>query len=71
MDYIDTSGLGELVSAFSMAARHGATLKIVSLPGRVHGLLQMTKLVTVFDAYELEDEAVASFASTRAVARTS
>jgi anti-sigma B factor antagonist len=70
VDRIDSSGLGELVSAFSMAERHGAALKLVSLPVRIQGLLEMTKLVTVFEIFDSETEAVRSFAAGRAASKT-
>jgi anti-sigma B factor antagonist len=69
VDYIDSSGLGELVSAYTMAARHGAVLKLVNMPPRIQGLLQMTKLITIFETFESEPEAVRSFATQRAASR--
>ena len=68
--YIDSSGLGELVSAYTSATRHGAVLKLVNMPARVQGLLQMTKLITVFETFESEAEAVESFATVQADAMT-
>ena len=59
--YIDSSGLGELVAAYTTARNHGAELKLLNLSKRVHDLLQLTKLYTVFDVYENEAVAVASF----------
>jgi anti-sigma B factor antagonist len=59
--YIDSSGLGELVSAYSTAKREGAKLKLVHLTERVHGLLQMTKLLTIFETFKTEEDAVRSF----------
>lgn len=61
VDYVDSSGLGELVSAYSTAKRADARLKLLNLTTRVHGLLQMTKLLTVFEAFDTEDTAVRSF----------
>jgi anti-sigma B factor antagonist len=59
--YVDSSGLGELVSAFATAKRENATLKLLNLTQRVHGLLQMTKLLTIFETFKTEEDAVRSF----------
>ena len=59
--YIDSSGLGELVSAFAAARREEGELKLLNLAQKVHGLLQITKLYTVFDVFEDEDAALRSF----------
>ena len=59
--YIDSSGLGELVSSFTSATRSNGTLKLVRLGRRAQSLLTMTKLLTVFDAYDTEEEALNSF----------
>ena len=59
--YIDSSGIGELVSAYTTMANHGGVLKLMSLTSRVKDLLQITKLYTVFDVHEEEAHAVASF----------
>jgi len=61
VNYIDSSGLGELVSAFTSAKNQGATLKLLKLTKKVHDLLQLTKLYTVFDIYDDEASAIASF----------
>jgi anti-sigma B factor antagonist len=61
--YIDSSGLGELVGASATARRDDATLKLLNLTERVHDLLHMTKLLTIFETFETEEEAVRSFAS--------
>jgi len=61
VNYIDSSGLGELVSAYTSAKNQGATLKLLKLTKKVHDLLQLTKLYTVFDIYDDEASAVASF----------
>ena len=68
VDYVDSSGLGELVSAFATAKRDDAKLKLVNLAQRVHGLLQITKLLTVFETFDSEEDAIRSF---EAVAATS
>jgi anti-sigma B factor antagonist len=60
--YIDSSGIGELVSAFTTARNQGADLKLLNLTKKVHDLLQITKLYTVFDIKDDETTAVQSFA---------
>src|SRR5260370_31430283 len=59
--YIDSSGLGELVSAFTAARKEGGDLKLLNLTPKVHGLLQVTKLYTVFEVYGDEEVALCSF----------
>ena len=59
--YIDSAGLGTLVSTFHSAKSQGATLKLVSLGSKFKEVLQVTKLMTVFDTYENETAAIASF----------
>lgn len=61
VNYIDSSGLGELVSAFTSAKNQGADLKLLHLTKKVHDLLQLTKLYTVFDVKDDEASAIASF----------
>ena len=61
VNYIDSSGLGELVSAYTTAKNQGAALKLLKLTRKVHDLLQLTKLYTVFDIYDDEASAIASF----------
>jgi anti-sigma B factor antagonist len=60
--YIDSSGIGELVSAFTTVRNQGGDLKLLNLTKKIHDLLQITKLYTVFDVKEDEASAVASFA---------
>lgn len=62
VSYIDSSGIGELVSGFTTVTNNGGQLKLLSLTKRVKDLLQITKLYTVFDVHEDEAEAVRSFA---------
>ena len=62
VNYIDSSGLGELTSAFTTAKSRGVTLKLLNLTKRTHELMQITKLYTVFDVYDDEDAAIKSFA---------
>jgi anti-sigma B factor antagonist len=59
--YVDSSGLGELVACHTTAWRGGATVKLANAGRRLQDLLVLTKLLTVFDAYETEDAALASF----------
>jgi anti-sigma B factor antagonist len=62
VDYIDSSGLGELVSAYTTVKNQGGELKLLHLTTKVHDLLQITKLYTVFDVMDDEASAVSSFA---------
>lgn len=62
VQYIDSSGLGELVSAFAAIRRQGGELKLLRLTRKVHDLLQITKLYTVFDIHDDEVEAINAFA---------
>ena len=59
--YIDSSGIGELVSAFTSVRNQGGELKLLNLTKKVHDLLQITKLYTVFDIKDDETAAVGSF----------
>jgi len=63
VDYIDSSGLGELVSAFTSMRSQGSELKLFNLTKRVRALLQITKLYTVFDITDDEATSVKSFSS--------
>lgn len=58
---IDSSGVGELVSAYTTATNRGAKLKLVNLPSKVADILHITQLIKVFDVREDEEEAVRSF----------
>lgn len=60
--YIDSSGIGELVSAFTAVRREGGELKLLNLTKKVHDLLQITKLYTVFDIKDDEATAIKAFA---------
>jgi anti-sigma B factor antagonist len=62
VSYIDSSGIGELVSAFTTIANQGGQLKLLNLAKRVKDLLQITKLYTVFDVHDDEAGAIRSFA---------
>jgi anti-sigma B factor antagonist len=61
VNYIDSSGLGELVSAYTTSKNQGASLKLLSLTKKVKDVLQLTKLYTVFDIYDDETSAIASY----------
>ncbi len=61
VNYIDSSGIGELVSGFTAVRSRGGELKLLHLTKKVHDLLQITKLFTVFDVYTDEPTAVGSF----------
>jgi anti-sigma B factor antagonist len=63
INYIDSSGIGELVSAFTTVKNNGGELKLLNLTKKVHDLLQITKLYTVFDIKDDEASAIAAFAS--------
>jgi len=63
VNYIDSSGIGELVGAFAAAKKQGGELKLLNLSKNVHDLLQITKLYTVFDVKDDETQAVKSFGS--------
>ncbi len=62
VSYIDSSGIGELVSAFTSVRNQGGELKLLHLTKKVHDLLQITKLYTVFDVKDDEAGAIAAFA---------
>ncbi len=59
--YLDSSGIGELVSSFSSVGREGGTLKLLNLTEKIQDLLAITKLLTVFDVFDDEGAALASF----------
>ena len=61
VSYIDSSGLGELVSSYTTASNQGGKVKLLNLQKKVEDLLQITKLYTVFETYENEADAVLSF----------
>lgn len=62
VSYIDSSGIGELVSGFTSVSNQGGNLKLLNLTKRVKDLLQITKLYTVFEVHDDEAAAVRSFA---------
>lgn len=59
--YIDSSGIGELVSSFTSVSKEGGTLKLLNLTEKIQDLLAITKLLTVFDVFEDEGAALGSF----------
>ncbi|HKQ05917.1 MAG: STAS domain-containing protein [Blastocatellia bacterium] len=63
VSYIDSAGLGALISSYTTTKREGGQLKLVSLTKRIQDLLAITKLITVFDTYDAETEAIDSFSS--------
>jgi len=61
VNYIDSAGLGALIISYTTARRDGGSLKLVNLTKRIKDLLAITKLITVFETFENEPEAIASF----------
>jgi anti-sigma B factor antagonist len=61
VNYIDSSGIGELVSAYTSIKKQGGELKLLNLTRKVHDLLQITRLYTVFDVHTDEQAAIRSF----------
>jgi len=61
VNYIDSSGIGELVSSFTTVKKEGGELKLLNLTKKIHDLLLITKLFTVFDIHTDEQKAISSF----------
>jgi len=61
VNYMDSSGMGELVTAFTSVKNHGGELKLINLTKKINDLMAITKLVTVFDIHNDEASAIASF----------
>jgi len=59
--YVDSAGLGEIVRCYTTVSRKGGRLKLLNLTKKIKDLLAITKLLTVFETYDTEDEAVKSF----------
>jgi len=59
--YIDSAGLGEIVRTYTTVSRQGGNLKLVNLTKRITDLLSITKLLTVFETFDSEPEAISSF----------
>jgi anti-sigma B factor antagonist len=68
VNYIDSSGLGNLVGAFTSVRKHDGELKLLNLTNKVHDVLQIAKLYTVFDIMDDEAKAVKSFRQSAATA---
>lgn len=60
--YIDSAGLGEIVRTYTTVSRQGGKLKLVNLTKRITDLLSITKLLTVFETFDIEQDAIRSFA---------
>jgi anti-sigma B factor antagonist len=60
VDYVDSAGLGELITLFTTVRARGGQLKLLNLTRRIQDLLQITKLLTVFDSFDNETEAIKS-----------
>ena len=67
VSYIDSSGLGQLIASYATANSRGGQMKLLNLQKRVNDLMQVTKLLTVFETYTSEQAALHSFAAPRAV----
>ena len=65
--YLDSAGLGEVVRAYTTVSRQGGALKLLGLTKRITDLLAITKLLTVFETFDSEDEAVRSFSASAKV----
>jgi anti-sigma B factor antagonist len=61
VSYVDSSGIGELVSSYTTTNNNGGTLKLLNLTKKIQDLLMITKLLTVFETHDNEDAAVSSF----------
>lgn len=61
VNYIDSSGIGELVTAFTTVKGRGGEMKLLNLTKKVHDLLQITRLFTVFEVFSEESKAIQSF----------
>jgi anti-sigma B factor antagonist len=65
--YIDSAGLGEIVRTYTTVSRQGGSLKLLNLTKRITDLLSITKLLTVFETFDSESEAVRSFSASAKV----
>jgi anti-sigma B factor antagonist len=63
VDYVDSSGIGELVSCYTTTKNQGGQLKLLNLTKKIKDLLSITKLLTVFEVFDAEAEALKSFGS--------
>jgi len=62
VNYLDSTGIGELVGGYTSAHASGASIKMAQLPQKVYALLQITRLITIFEIYDSEEEALKHFA---------
>lgn len=65
--YVDSAGLGEIVGSYTTVSRQGGSLKLLNLTKKITDLLAITKLLTVFETFDSEDEAVRSFSASAKV----
>src|SRR3954469_8907923 len=65
--YVDSAGLGEIVRTYTTVSKQGGTLKLLNLTKRITDLLSITKLLTVFETFDSENEAVRSFSQSARV----
>jgi len=65
--YLDSAGLGEVVRAYTTVSRQGGSLKLLNLTKRITDLLSITKLLTVFETFDIESDAVRSFSASAKV----
>jgi anti-sigma B factor antagonist len=61
--YVDSAGLGEIVRTYTTVSRQGGSLKLLNLTKRISDLLSITKLLTVFETFDTEKDAIASFSA--------
>ncbi len=61
VSYVDSAGLGAIVSAYTTVTREGGSLKLANVTKKLQDLLSITKLLTVFDTFDSEDEALRSY----------
>ena len=67
VNYVDSAGLGALVSAYTTVTREGGSLKLANITRKLQDLLSITKLLTVFETFDSENEAVRSFSASAKV----
>ena len=65
--YVDSAGLGEIVRTYTTVSRQGGNLKLLNLTKRITDLLAITKLLTVFETFDAENEAIRSFSASAKV----
>jgi anti-sigma B factor antagonist len=64
VSYVDSAGLGEIVQSYATVTKNGGALKLLNVTKRIQDLLSITKLLTVFETFDSEAEAVTSFSAT-------